>query len=220
MHKKRRSSAALQNVSGKVRRDSRLRFGVRRCSGALKLIRTSLPNRRRCWCRRCFSFHWTDFDRPGHERSVSVLHIGAAHLVVVVDIFDGRCLPAFGYGSAVNDSQNMRFPFPLDRECLRVFVDGGNHSMIWDEQSSLFVIDGGTVRRRVRRGTRRLGDYLSAEQYAERKHQHGAEEVGWGPHKLGWMVRAITAVSTVSQAASLQLTASRVLYSATNALRN
>jgi hypothetical protein len=106
-----------------------------------------LSARRRRWCRRCLSFHRADFDRPGQKRSVRIFEIGAAYLVVRVNIVDGRGFAAFGYGRAVNDFQNTRFSSALDSECLRVFVHGGDDSMIRHEQSFWSVSDAGTVRR-------------------------------------------------------------------------
>ena len=91
---------------------------------------------RRCrWCGRFLSLYRPDFDRPRQERAVSILEIRAAYLVLLVKIVDGHGFAAFGYGRALNDFQNARFSSALDSECLRVFVHGGDDSVIWHEQS-------------------------------------------------------------------------------------
>src|SRR5262245_42313770 len=88
---------------------------------------------RRRWCGRFLSLYRPDFDRPRQERAVSIFEIGAAYLIVLVKIVDGRGFAAFGYWRALNDFQNARISSALDSEGLRVFVHGGNDSMIRHE---------------------------------------------------------------------------------------
>jgi len=137
----------------------------------------------------------TDFDRFGQKRSIGVLEIGAAYLVILVKVFDGRGLPAFGYGSPVDEFQNVRVHSALDGECLRVFVYGGNDAMIRHEQSFWSVSDAGAVRRGLRGRRRRccLRDGVIAEQCTKTKHQRGGEVLGWSSHKLAGLL-GITAV--------------------------
>ena len=103
-----------------------------------------LSTRRRRWCGRFLSLYRPDFDRPRQERAVSIFEIGAAYLIVLVKIVDGRGFAAFGYGRALDDFQNARISSALYGECLRVFVYGGDDSMIRHEQSFWSVPDGGT----------------------------------------------------------------------------
>lgn len=93
-----------------------------------------LSRRRRRWCRRCLVLDRADLDGSGQKRSVGILEIGTAYLVVLVNVVDRRGFPVFSYGCAVNDFQNARFASTFNRECLRVFVDGGYYAMIGDKE--------------------------------------------------------------------------------------
>ena len=82
--------------------------------------RAALPSRRSRWCSYCLVLERADLDRSGQKRSIGVLEIGAAYLVILVKVVNGPSLPIFGYGSPVDDFQKRAIPFCLRRECLRV----------------------------------------------------------------------------------------------------
>ena len=93
-----------------------------------------------------------NFDRSGQKRSIGVLEMRAAYLVVLVKVVDGHGLPVFGYEGPVDDFQNVRFHSAFDRERLRVFVHGGDDAIMRHEDSFRSVADGGAVGRGLRRG--------------------------------------------------------------------
>jgi hypothetical protein len=161
-----------------------------------------LTARRRRWCRRCLSLHRTDFDRSCQKRSISVLQIGAAYLVILVDVVDGRGLAAFGYGCPLNDFQNARFSSALDGKGLRVFIHGGDHAVIRHKSPTRALL--GKFFLGSWRCIRRHRSCLCAEGYAKSnsEHKHRSKVCEFGLHSLGGLVRH-TAVSGESQASSV-----------------
>ena len=101
----RRFEPPAQNQT-EVRASKSARGGERTPKRKRQIFGLSTRRRRWCWCGRFLSLYRPDFDRPRQECAVSIFEIGAAYLIVLVKIVDGRGFAAFGYGRALNDFQN------------------------------------------------------------------------------------------------------------------